>query len=322
VELKRASRTRALRKSTLSLRSTAFRKFAACSVSSKVSLLEQPRERSRESPRCQPGSRADRQPRRPARDLASAPRHAAHFRHRRHRPPTRSGCGPLAASDVGRDAVEAVVAARTAPGQIAALIVPADMAWSEGGSIAARPFLPKPPLPSAETVEKAAAMLQSGLRTAILMTGNALFGKGLIKPDASHQLPEPNCSLLSAHSIATRRRNPTGRSCAVCSRTRDRAVQGISSIDSGGRSGSSRILRLPGKESGFTSPDCAIHTLASPGEDHIGALDALAAALPVRVTDLSAEQAERPALPSGEITLPRIGCGNRCTPAGKHYRRR
>jgi acetolactate synthase-1/2/3 large subunit len=58
---------------------------------------------------------------------------------------------------VGRDAVEAFVAARTAPGQIATLIVPTDMAWSEGGSIAAMPFLPKPPPPTGETVEKAAA---------------------------------------------------------------------------------------------------------------------------------------------------------------------
>ena len=60
----------------------------------------------------------------------------------------------------------------------------------------------------------------------------------------------------------------------------------------------------PGKNSGFTSPECEIHTLATPGEDYIGALEALAAVLPVRGTDLSAEQTERPALPSGEITLP------------------
>ncbi|MGC2326036.1 MAG: thiamine pyrophosphate-dependent enzyme, partial [Candidatus Sulfotelmatobacter sp.] len=62
----------------------------------------------------------------------------------------------------------------------------------------------------------------------------------------------------------------------------------------------------PGKNSEFTSPECSIHTLASPGEDYIGALDALAAALPVHGTDFSAEKAERPALPSGEITLPRL----------------
>src|SRR5580692_6419773 len=58
-------------------------------------------------------------------------------------------------SEVGRDAAEAIVAARTAPGQIATLIVPADVAWGEDGSIAAIPVLPKPPLPAAATVEKA-----------------------------------------------------------------------------------------------------------------------------------------------------------------------
>src|SRR5579863_10199927 len=44
-----------------------------------------------------------------------------------------------ASSELGRDAAEALVAARTAPGQIATLIVPADVGWSEGGLIAAIP---------------------------------------------------------------------------------------------------------------------------------------------------------------------------------------
>jgi acetolactate synthase-1/2/3 large subunit len=42
-------------------------------------------------------------------------------------------------SEVGRDVADAIVAARTAPGQIATLIVPADVAWNEGGSIATVP---------------------------------------------------------------------------------------------------------------------------------------------------------------------------------------
>jgi acetolactate synthase-1/2/3 large subunit len=59
----------------------------------------------------------------------------------------------------------------------------------------------------------------------------------------------------------------------------------------------------PGKDSAFNSPECAIHTLASPGDDYVGALDALAAALSVRGTELLTEKAERPPVPSGEITL-------------------
>src|SRR5271168_243538 len=83
-------------------------------------------------------------------------------------------------SEICRDAAEAVVAAKTAPGQIATLIVPSDVSWSEGGSIAAIPAVPKPSLPDARTIERASAMLRSGLRTAILVAGNALYGKGLI----------------------------------------------------------------------------------------------------------------------------------------------
>src|SRR6202522_3782897 len=54
----------------------------------------------------------------------------------------------VSTSGAGRDAIEAIVAARTAPGQIATLIVPADVAWSEGGTVAALPALPPPPLPA------------------------------------------------------------------------------------------------------------------------------------------------------------------------------
>src|SRR3954462_12955739 len=46
------------------------------------------------------------------------------------------------ASRVGADAAAAVQAARTAPGQVATLILPADCAWNEGGEVAA--VLPPP----------------------------------------------------------------------------------------------------------------------------------------------------------------------------------
>jgi acetolactate synthase I/II/III large subunit len=210
-----------------------------------------------------------------------------------------------AASEVGRDAAEAIVAARTAPGQIATLIVPADIAWSEGGSIAAMPMLPKSPLPATETVERAAAMLRSGLRTAILMTGNALYGKGLM---AAGRIAAATGAKLFAPYPLTRLLRGAG--IPRVERVQYVLEQGIEQFKEFrqlilvGAQAPVAYFAYPGKESEFTSPDCAIHTLASPGEDYVGALDALAAALAVRGTDLSAEQAERPALPSGEITLP------------------
>ena len=210
-----------------------------------------------------------------------------------------------AASEVGRDAVEAVVAARTAPGQIATLIVPADMAWSEDGSIAAMPFLPKPPLPAAETVEKAAAMLQSGLRTAILMTGNALFGKGLIT--AGRIAAATGAKLFAPYPLTRLQR---GAGIPRVDRAQYVLEQGIEQFKDFrqlilvGAQAPVAYFAYPGKESEFTSPECSIHTLAIPGEDYMGALDALATALPVQGTDFSAEKAERPVLPGGEISLP------------------
>src|ERR1700730_8837376 len=80
---------------------------------------------------------------------------------------------------LGRDAAEAIAASRTAPGQIATLIVPADVAWTDGGIVAELPAAPRAPQPSTESVNRAASMLRSGLPTALLLTGHALYGEGL-----------------------------------------------------------------------------------------------------------------------------------------------
>src|ERR1700691_5197800 len=61
-----------------------------------------------------------------------------------------------AAPEIGRDAADAITAARTAPGQIATLIVPADVAWTDGAAIAEIQSTPKATLPSSEVVNRAA----------------------------------------------------------------------------------------------------------------------------------------------------------------------
>src|SRR5437870_8708258 len=83
------------------------------------------------------------------------------------------------ASEIGRDAAQAVIAARIPPGQIATLIVPADVAWSEGGIVHDLPNVPSAPVPDPQIIDRAAKMLRSGVRTAILLAGSAVYGKGL-----------------------------------------------------------------------------------------------------------------------------------------------
>ncbi|MFZ0771018.1 MAG: acetolactate synthase large subunit [Candidatus Sulfotelmatobacter sp.] len=209
------------------------------------------------------------------------------------------------APGAGRDAAEAIAAARTAPGQIVTLIVPADVAWSEGGTVAALPALPKPPIPATAAIERTAVMLRSGLRTAILIAGNALYGNGLVT--AGRIATATGAKLLAPYPLTRLER---GAGIPRVDRVQYVLEQGIEQFKEFrqlilvGAQAPVAYFAYPGKSCVFTSPECEIHTLASPGEDYVGALDAVAAALPVRGAALPEGKVERPPMPSGEITLP------------------
>jgi acetolactate synthase-1/2/3 large subunit len=210
-----------------------------------------------------------------------------------------------AGSEIGRDGADAVLAARRAPGQIATLIIPADVAWSEGGGIAAIPTLPRAPIPAQETIEQAAAMLRSGSRTVILLAGSALYGKGLAT--AGRIALATDSRLLSPYPFTRMQR---GAGTAIVERTPYILEQAVEKLKEFrqlilvGAPAPVSYFASPGKNSILTSPECQIHALASPGEDYAGALDALAAALSLKGSQMLAEKAERRPVPSGNITLP------------------
>jgi len=209
-----------------------------------------------------------------------------------------------AASEAGRDAAEAIIATRTAPGQMATLIVPADVAWTEGGSVAAIPSLPRAPMPTSKAVQHAAALLRSGLRTGILLAGEALHGKGLAT--AGRIAASTNAKLLSPYPFARMERGANAPSVERIPYVREQAVELLKEFRQlilVGASAPVAYFAQPGKDSVLTSPKCEIHTLARPGEDYAGALDALAASLSVRATQSVVQKAERPPVPSGDITL-------------------
>jgi acetolactate synthase-1/2/3 large subunit len=210
-----------------------------------------------------------------------------------------------ASSEVAGDVADAVVAARTAPGQIATLVVPADVAWGDGGSIATVPAPPRPPLPDTHSIEHAAAMLQSGLRTAILIAGNGLYGKGLAT--AGRLAAATGAKLLAPYPFTRLQRGaglpPVDRVQYVLEPAIEQFKEFRQLILVGAKA-PVVYFAYPGKSSVFTSPDCEIHTLASPGQDYVGALDALAEVLSKHGGKSTAEKSDRPAMPSGEITLP------------------
>jgi len=77
-------------------------------------------------------------------------------------------------ADAGRDTAAAITAARTLGGP-ATLIVPADVAWSEGGAPADAPPVPAPQRPGEPVVELVARLLRErGPRAMLLLGGSAL----------------------------------------------------------------------------------------------------------------------------------------------------
>src|SRR4051794_12218655 len=99
-----------------------------------------------------------------ASDIETAARNVSpHWVQRPHRP-----------EDLGRVTAEAVAASMQPPGQVATLILPADVSWSDG----AAPAAPLPPLDRAavdgEVVEQVVKVLRSGEPAALLLGMSAM----------------------------------------------------------------------------------------------------------------------------------------------------
>lgn len=208
-----------------------------------------------------------------------------------------------ASSELGRDAVEAINAARTAPGGIATLIVPADIAWSEGGLVAETPELPEASIPAVENIDRAAAMLRSKSRTAVLLGGNGLYGKGLqtagriaVATDAKLLAPYPFTRMERGAGYASVERIPYIFEQAV------EKLREFRQLILVGAKLPVSYFAYPKKNSIPIADGCEVYELAGEGLDYAVTLEALATALSLRGPHPKREGAQRPALPSGSIT--------------------
>lgn len=210
-----------------------------------------------------------------------------------------------AASSIGRDAAEAIAASRTAPGQIATLIVPADFAWGEGGAVAAVPAIPSAPRPATPIIDRAARMLRSGSRAALLLSGNALYGNGLIA--AGRIARDTGAKLLAPYPITRLERGAGLPGIERIPYVREQAIEMLQPIQQlilVGAQTPVSYFASPGQSALLTSADCEIHKLSGASEDCSGAVEALAAALSLGGVPFQGEKSQRPQLPTGGITLP------------------
>lgn len=158
-------------------------------------------------------------------------------------------------------------------------------------------------MPVRDAIEHAAAMLKSGARTAILLAGNGLYGRGLT---AAGRIATATGAQLLAPYPCTRVERGAGiigvdRIPYVLEQATG-FLNEFRQVILAGADAPVSYFAYPGKSAVMTSPSCDIHTLASPGEDIAGALDSLASALDLKAVPVRGAKAERPTVPSGQIT--------------------
>jgi acetolactate synthase-1/2/3 large subunit len=204
---------------------------------------------------------------------------------------------------VGADGAAAVQAARTAPGQVATLILPADTAWNEGGVIAPPLPVPAPGAVAPDNVRAIAQALRTGEPAVLILSGRALSEAGLI---AANRIAHVSGAILRtpspvAHMARGRGRVPVDRVPYVVDNAL-KMLAGTKHMILVGAKPPTAFFAYPGKPSLVAPADVVTHVLARPEQDEVGALEQLAEALGAPKTVPIAAGAQQPQLARGKFS--------------------
>jgi acetolactate synthase I/II/III large subunit len=186
------------------------------------------------------------------------------------------------AESLAADAAAAVAAARTAPGRVASLILPADASWTPlaTGPSPAEAVVPTPPPVSGAAVEAAARILRAGETVALILGPKAtrelpLERAGRIAAVTGARLYAPTHTARitrGAGRVPVQRvPYPVGQAAA--------AFDGVQNIILVGAKPPVAFFAYPGKPSQLSRPGTRIYALARDDQDVPGALAALCDAL-------------------------------------------
>lgn len=209
---------------------------------------------------------------------------------------------------VAMDGSLAVAASMEAPGQIATLILPADTAWHDCDGPVAPVEQRKPALPSQEAVVAAAKALKAAKRGMLMISGNGLLEKGLHA--AGRIAAVTGCELITETFYSRMRRGAglvTVNKLPYFAEDVVETMKGADVLVTAGAKPPVAFFAYPGKPSWLTPEDCAIQQLATPEQDTVAGLEALADELGAPADPAGVQSAERPELPSGDLTAGSAG---------------
>jgi acetolactate synthase-1/2/3 large subunit len=210
-------------------------------------------------------------------------------------------------AQLSRDAVDAIAAARSLPGQVATLILPADVSWSEGAVSAPPPVLPAPPVADDDTVAAIAQAIRSGGRCAFLLGGRALRQPSLL---AAARIAAHSGVKLLAEVFPTRLERGAGLPAveriaylAELATVQLTDIEHLILVDA---KAPVSFFAYPGKKSDLVPDTCRVHTLAAPDQDTLASLDKLAEALGARNARPALQAPLRPGRPRGKLTAEKV----------------
>src|ERR671917_2626260 len=205
---------------------------------------------------------------------------------------------------VARDGAAAVAAAMDPPGRVATLILPADASWNEAdGPVPLLPVEGRAPV-APEAISEVARVLRSGEPAVLFMGGHALREPGLT---LAGRIAAKTGARLLAQTLNARVERGAGRVVIdFLPYPVDDAIATLADARHLVLVGSEvpvAFFAYPDKPSALSPAHCETHTLATPGEDIVGALEALAEELGAP-QNAPVQARENYPPPSGEAITP------------------
>ena len=204
-------------------------------------------------------------------------------------------------TELSRDAAAAIAAALGPPGQVATLILPADVSWGEGAEPAPPPARLAPARASDGVVEAVGGALRGG-RSALLLGGTALRAGPLM---AAARIAAATGAQLLSEVFPTRLERGAGlpaiERLAYVPELASVQLRGIRHLVLVDTKAPVSFFAYPGRKSYLVPDGCEAHELAGPDEDALSSLEALAAALDAGETEPPLQSSARPPRPTGEL---------------------
>jgi acetolactate synthase-1/2/3 large subunit len=209
----------------------------------------------------------------------------------------------MRADELAVDAVEAIAAATGPPGQVATLIVPADVAWQESAQPAAPPRLLAPPAAPDAAIKAVAQAIGTGERSGILLGGRALRERGLTA--AARVAAVTGARLLAEMFPARMERGaglPAVERLLYWPELASAQLEGLEQLILVDTGAPVAFFAYPGKRSSLVPDGCEVLELAPPECDPIQSLENLAEALGGADAVPALQPLSAPPAPDGPLT--------------------